>query len=90
MIPIAPLAAPGAATRAERIRFALRHPSRWLTDLSGGGPAYALAILFGFNMVEEMDRDSFGLLIPNIQRSFHMSNAAVLSVVAVAALVGCR
>jgi len=88
VIPIAPLAAPDAATRAERIRFALRHPGRWLTDLSGGGPAYALAILFGLNMVEEMDRDSFGLLIPNIQQSFHMSNAAVLSLVAVAALLG--
>jgi len=88
VIPIAPLAAPDVATRAERIRFALRHPGRWLTDLSGGGPAYALAILFGFNMVEEMDRDSFGLLIPNIQQSFHMSNAAVLSLVAVAALLG--
>lgn len=88
MIPIAPLAAPDAATRAERVRLALRHPGRWLTDLSGGGPAYALAVLFGFNLVEEMDRDSFGLLIPNIQRSFHISNAAVLSLVAVAALVG--
>jgi branched-chain amino acid transport system ATP-binding protein len=88
VIPIAPLAAPDAVTRAARVRFALRHPERWLTDLSGGGPAYALAILFGFNMVEEMDRDSFGLLIPNIQRSFHMSNAAVLSLVAVAALLG--
>jgi ABC-type branched-subunit amino acid transport system ATPase component/MFS family permease len=88
MIPIAPLAVPGAATRATRVRFALRHPGRWLTDLSGGGPAYALAILFGFNMVEEMDRDSFGLLIPNIQKSFHMSNAGILSLVAVAALLG--
>jgi len=88
VIPITPLAVPEAATRAERIRFALAHPGRWLTDLSGGGPAYALAILFGFNMVEEMDRDAFGLLIPNIQRSFHMSNAAVLSLVAVAALLG--
>ncbi len=88
MIPIAPLAAPHPVTRAERLRFALRHPGRWLTETSGGGPAYALAILFGFNMVEEMDRDSFGLLIPNIQRSFHISNAAVLSLVAVAALLG--
>jgi ABC-type branched-subunit amino acid transport system ATPase component/predicted MFS family arabinose efflux permease len=88
MIPITPLATPDPAARAARVRFALRHPGRWLTDLSGGGPTYALAILFGFNMVEEMDRDSFGLLIPNIQRSFHMSNAAVLSLVAVAALLG--
>ena len=88
MIPISPLTAPDTGTRAERLGFALRHPGRWLTDMSGGGPAYALAVLFGLNMVEEMDRDSFGLLIPNIQRSFHMSNAAVLSLVAVAALLG--
>jgi len=88
VIPIAPLAAPDAGSRAERARFALRHPGRWLTDLTGGGPAYALAILFGFNMVEEMDRDSFGLLVPNIQKSFHMSNAGILSLVAVAALLG--
>jgi branched-chain amino acid transport system ATP-binding protein len=88
VIPIAPLTAPGAASRAERARFAVRHPARWLTDLSGGGPVYALAVLFGFNMVEEMDRDSFGLLIPNIQRSFHLSNAGILSLVAVAALLG--
>ena len=88
MIPIAPLPVPATAHRTARARFALRHPGRWLTDLTGGGPIYALAILFGFNMVEEMDRDSFGLLIPNIQQSFHMSNAGVLSLVAVAALLG--
>jgi ABC-type branched-subunit amino acid transport system ATPase component/MFS family permease len=88
VIPIAPLPVPDAAAWTARARFALRHPGQWLTDLSGGGPVYALAILFGFNMVEEMDRDSFGLLIPNIQKSFHMSNAGVLSLVAVAALLG--
>jgi ABC-type branched-subunit amino acid transport system ATPase component/MFS family permease len=88
VIPIAPLRAPDAAAWTARARLALRHPGRWLTDLSGGGPVYALAILFGFNMVEEMDRDSFGLLIPNIQKSFDMSNAGILSLVAVAALLG--
>jgi ABC-type branched-subunit amino acid transport system ATPase component/MFS family permease len=88
VIPIAPLPAAGAAAWTARARLALRHPGRWLTDLSGGGPVYALAILFGFNMVEEMDRDSFGLLIPNIQKSFHVSNAGILSLVAVAALLG--
>jgi ABC-type branched-subunit amino acid transport system ATPase component/MFS family permease len=88
VIPIAPLVPPDAGPWKVRARFALRHPARWLTDLSGGGPIYALVILFGFNMVEEMDRDSFGLLIPNIQKSFHMSNAGILSLVAVAALLG--
>ncbi|HEX7354757.1 MAG TPA: MFS transporter [Mycobacteriales bacterium] len=66
----------------------MRHPVIWLTDLSGGGPAYALLVLFGFNMVEEMDRDSFGLLIPNIRDAFHTSDAGILSLVAVAALLG--
>jgi ABC-type branched-subunit amino acid transport system ATPase component/predicted MFS family arabinose efflux permease len=88
VIPVAPLAVPDAAPWAARARFAVRHPGRWLTDLSGGGPVYALAVLFGFNMVEEMDRDAFGLLIPNIQKSFHLSNAGILSLVAVAALLG--
>ncbi len=88
MIPIVPLAAPDPAPWNQRLGLALRHPHRWLTDLSGGGPIFALAILFGFNMVEEMDRDSFGLLIPNIQKSFHMTNAGILSLVAAAALLG--
>jgi ABC-type branched-subunit amino acid transport system ATPase component/MFS family permease len=88
VIPITPLTAPDAAPWTTRARFAARHPGHWLTDLSGGGPVYALAVLFGFNMVEEMDRDSFGLLIPNIQKSFHLSNAGILSLVAVAALLG--
>ncbi len=88
MIPIAPLAAVPSAPWSERARFAVRHPGRWLSDLSGGGPIYALAILFGFNMVEEMDRDAFGLLIPNIQKSFHMTNAGILTLVAAAALLG--
>ena len=33
----------------ERFRVAVRHPITWLTDISGGGPVYALAILFGLN-----------------------------------------
>jgi ABC-type branched-subunit amino acid transport system ATPase component/MFS family permease len=88
MIPVVPLTAPDAAPWTVRARFAVSHPGRWLTDLSGGGPVYALAVLFGFNMVEEMDRDAFGLLIPNIQAAFHLSNAGILSLVAVAALLG--
>ena len=47
-------AARGRAGPGSRVR----HPVAWLTDLSGGGPVYALAILFGLNMVDEMDRDS--------------------------------
>jgi branched-chain amino acid transport system ATP-binding protein len=87
VIPIEPLAI-DSPPKAEGIRAALRHPGSWISDLTGGGPAYALAILFGINMVDEMDRGSFALLTPNIRDAFHMSDAGILSLVAVAALVG--
>ncbi|MEI7591703.1 MAG: MFS transporter [Actinomycetes bacterium] len=71
-----------------RLRGALRHPGAWLTDLAGGGPVYGLMILFGLSMVDEMDRTAFGLLLPNIRDAFNMSNQGILSLVAVAALLG--
>jgi branched-chain amino acid transport system ATP-binding protein len=60
----------------------------WLGDITGGGPIYALLILFGLNMVTQMNATSFGILLPNIRDAFHMSNAGILTVVAVAAVVG--
>jgi ABC-type branched-subunit amino acid transport system ATPase component/predicted MFS family arabinose efflux permease len=60
----------------------------WLTRITGGGPIYPLMILFGLNMVTQMNATSFGILVPNIRDAFHISNAAILSVVAVAAVVG--
>jgi branched-chain amino acid transport system ATP-binding protein len=87
VIPIEPLKVE-SRPKGEAIRAAVRHPGSWISDLTGGGPAYALAILFGINMVDEMDRGAFALLTPNIRDAFHMSDAGILSVVAVAALVG--
>jgi ABC-type branched-subunit amino acid transport system ATPase component/MFS family permease len=87
VIPVAPLVVDPRPWH-ERFRGAVRHPITWVTDISGGGPVYALAILFGLSMVDEMDRDAFGLLIPNIRDAFHMSDAGILSLVAIAALLG--
>jgi branched-chain amino acid transport system ATP-binding protein len=66
----------------------VRHPGRWLADLTGDGPVYALLILFGFNLVDEFDRTGFGLLLPNIRDHFGLSNSGILSLVAVASLLG--
>jgi len=88
MIPIPPLTPADNRPWHLRLRGAVRHPSKWLTDLAGDGPIYALMILFGLSMVDEMDRTAFGLLLPNIRDSFGMSNAGILSLVAVAALLG--
>ncbi|MGZ4717877.1 MAG: MFS transporter [Acidimicrobiales bacterium] len=71
-----------------RLRQAIAHPGKWISDLSGEGPVYALMILFGLAMVDEMDRTAFGLLLPNIRDAFGLSNAGILSIVALASLVG--
>ncbi len=68
MIAIAPVTPQGSGPWHERLMVALRHPAKWITDLSGGGPIYALAILFGFNMVEEMDRDCVRAVDPEHPR----------------------
>jgi ABC-type branched-subunit amino acid transport system ATPase component/predicted MFS family arabinose efflux permease len=83
-----PVAPPPSAPIGSRVRAAIRHPSHWLGDITGGGPVYALLILFGLNMVTQMNDTSFGILLPNIRDAFHLSNAGILSVVAVAAVVG--
>ena len=67
-----------------RLRQAVAHPGKWISDLSGEGPVYALMILFGLAMVDEMDRTAFGLLLPNIRDAFGLSNAGILSIVALA------
>ncbi len=60
----------------------------WFDRLTEGGPIFALLILFGLNLVPQLDSSAFGILIPNIRDSFHMNNSEVLSLVAVAGLVG--
>jgi branched-chain amino acid transport system ATP-binding protein len=71
-----------------RLRRAVAHPGQWISDLTGEGPVYALMILFGLAMVDEMDRTAFGLLLPNIRDAFDLSNAGILTIVALASLVG--
>jgi ABC-type branched-subunit amino acid transport system ATPase component/predicted MFS family arabinose efflux permease len=83
-----PVAPPPPAPIGPRVRAAIRHPSHWLGDITGGGPVYALMILFGLNMVTQMNDTSFGILLPNIRDAFHLSNSGILSVVAVSAVVG--
>jgi branched-chain amino acid transport system ATP-binding protein len=80
--------APQSARFGQRAKVSLRHPGIWLGNITGGGPVYALLILFGLNMVTQMNTTAFGILLPNIRDAFHISNAGILSVVAVAAVVG--
>jgi branched-chain amino acid transport system ATP-binding protein len=47
-----------------------------------GQPVLPLAILFGLNAVDELDRMAFAVLLPDIRDHFGLSDAAALSLVA--------
>ena len=51
-----------------------------------GQPAFPLAVLFGLNAVDELDRTAFAVLLPDIRDHFGLSDAAALSLVAVSTI----
>jgi branched-chain amino acid transport system ATP-binding protein len=61
---------------------------RRLAQLTGGGPLLPLVVLVGLNFMDEVDRDAFGVLIPNIRDALHLSDSGILTVVALASAVG--
>jgi branched-chain amino acid transport system ATP-binding protein len=65
----------------ERLAFALRHPIRWMDDLCGDGPLYALLVLFGLNAVDELSRSAFGVLSPDIADYFGIGLSGITVVV---------
>jgi ABC-type branched-subunit amino acid transport system ATPase component/sugar phosphate permease len=65
---------------------AVRHPIAHLRDVVGDGPLYALVVLSGLNLVDELDRTGFGILLPNIRDAFGLSDTGILSLVALTAL----
>jgi MFS family permease len=51
-----------------------------------GAPAFPLAVLFGLNAVDELDRAAFSVLLPDIRDHFGMTDAAALSLVGATAI----
>ena len=47
-----------------------------------GAPVFPLAVLFGLNAVDELDRSAVAVLLPDIREHFGLSDAAALSIVA--------
>ena len=60
-------------------------PGRW--GWLGSAGWYPLAILFGLNMADELDRSAYLILLPEIRDSFHLSNTGILTIVALAGAV---
>jgi len=59
--------------------------------LGGGAPLLPLAVLAGLQLLDQAVQGAFSVLIPNVRDAFHLSNAGILLVMAIAggaALVG--
>ena len=54
----------------------------WIDKTTGGAAVYPLFVLFGLNMVDELDRTAFGVLTPNIRDHFDLDLNGILTVVA--------
>ena len=52
-----------------------------LDTITAGAPVLPLAVLFGLNAVDELDRTAFALLAPDIRDAFGLSNQGILGVV---------
>jgi branched-chain amino acid transport system ATP-binding protein len=64
--------------------------ARWKQKTTLGAPFYPLAVLFGLNMVDELDRTAFGVLLPEIRDHFGLDTSGILTVVSlslIAALI---
>src|SRR5262245_33534268 len=71
--------------QAER-REGHNRTTRWLYQVTGGLPILPLAVLFGLNMADELDRTAFGVLLPEIRNSFGLDTGGILTVVTLALL----
>ncbi|HEX8803510.1 MAG TPA: MFS transporter, partial [Acidimicrobiales bacterium] len=59
---------------------------RWRQRTTGGAALYPLAVLFGLNMVDELDRTAFGVLTPEIRDHFGLDLSGILTVVSLSSL----
>jgi branched-chain amino acid transport system ATP-binding protein len=62
--------------------------SRWKQRTTQGAPFYPLGVLFGLNMVDELDRTAFGVLLPEIRDHFGLDNNGILTVVSLSLIAG--
>lgn len=65
----------GLAARVRRLPGQVR-------NLGDGAPLLPLLLLFGFNAMDELDREAFGVLLPEIRDAFGLSLTGVTTLVA--------
>jgi ABC-type branched-subunit amino acid transport system ATPase component len=62
-----------------------------LAKLGGGASLFPLGVLFGIELLDQATQSAFNVLTPNIRDAFHLTNAGILLIVAIAgaAALGC-
>ncbi len=62
-----------------------------LAKLGGGASLFPLGVLFAIELLDQATQSAFNILTPNIRDAFHLTNAGILLIVAIAgaAALGC-
>jgi ABC-type branched-subunit amino acid transport system ATPase component len=55
-----------------------------LAQLGGGVTLFPLGILFGIELLDQATQSAFNVLTPNVRDAFHLTNAGILLIVAIA------
>jgi branched-chain amino acid transport system ATP-binding protein len=58
-----------------------------LERITGGAPTLPLLVLFGLNIVDELDRVAFGVLTPEIRDAFDLSDRGIVAIGSLAAVM---
>ena len=58
-----------------------------LRNITGGAAATPLVILFALNLVDELDRSAFTILVPEIRDAFGLDNQGIFTVIALVGAV---
>jgi ABC-type branched-subunit amino acid transport system ATPase component len=72
----------GSAAMAARLPIGLRQLYNYFAKATGGEPVYPLAALFSVFFIDQFDTAAFGVLAPDIQKTFDLSDTG-LAVIAI-------
>ena len=61
-----------------------------IRQLGGGASLFPLGVLFAIQLLDQATQSAFNVLTPNIRDAFHLTNAGILLIVAIAGAAGAR
>jgi ABC-type branched-subunit amino acid transport system ATPase component len=59
-----------------------------IRQLGGGAPLFPLGVLVAIQLLDQATQSAFNVLTPNIRDAFHLTNAGILLIVAIAGAAG--